>query len=322
MRQRQQSMDERASTSTLTAASIAALDRVSASLMTSEPVDINKYFDIPQPVDSNYIGREDKATKLADAFFSPTHGHPDEQKRFVIYGVGGSGKTQFCCKFAQDHQQRYVFVLKYSLRLSTTKDYTRFWGVFWIDGRSIAQLKQTLARNVAKVAEVDPNHNAAINWLGNRGEPWLLIIDNADDANIDLMEYLPKGRRGHVLITTRNPGYQSLGNVGPRYFKFDGLDEKEANALLFRTAGLSESSEEARSWAAKIVDALGYLALAISIAGSAINSGCCKLHEYIQYFEDMWQERLRLKHRRDAKRDSTDFNQRRFVALRLCRLIG
>lgn len=101
-------MEERASKSTLTAASIAALDRVSASLMTSEPEDINKYFDIPQPVDSNYIGRKDKALRLADAFFSPSHGQRDEQKRFVIYGVGGSGKTQFCCNFAQDHQQRYA----------------------------------------------------------------------------------------------------------------------------------------------------------------------------------------------------------------------
>ncbi len=28
------------------------------------------------------------------------------QKRFVVYGTGGSGKTQFCCKFAQDNQDR------------------------------------------------------------------------------------------------------------------------------------------------------------------------------------------------------------------------
>ena len=186
--------------------------------------------------------------------------------------------------------------------------------MFWIDGRSIAQLKQTLAHNIAKSAEVDLNHNAALNWLAIQIKPWLLIIDNADDANIDLMEYLPKGRRGHVLITTRNPDYQSLGNVGPRCFKFDGLNKQEANALLFRTAGLSASSDEVESWAAKIVDTLGYLALAISVAGSAISSGCCKLSEYIQYFEDMWQKRRQSKHRRDSSRDSNNFDQRRLVA--------
>jgi flagellar biosynthesis GTPase FlhF len=108
LRQRQQSIDQRDSMSTLTAASIAALDRVSASLKSSEPVDINEHFNIPQPVDSNYVGREDKAERLAEIFFSHVQGQPEEQRRFVIYGVGGSGKTQFCCKFAQDHQQRYV----------------------------------------------------------------------------------------------------------------------------------------------------------------------------------------------------------------------
>ena len=108
LRQRQQSIDQRDSMSSLTTASIAALDRVSASLKSREPVDINEYFNIPQPVDSNYVGREDKTARLAETFFSHVQGQPEEQKRFVIYGVGGSGKTQFCCKFAQDHQQRCV----------------------------------------------------------------------------------------------------------------------------------------------------------------------------------------------------------------------
>ena len=29
-----------------------------------------------------------------------------QQRRFIIYGIGGSGKTQFYCKFAQDHGER------------------------------------------------------------------------------------------------------------------------------------------------------------------------------------------------------------------------
>lgn len=32
---------------------------------------------------------------------------PDHtQKRYVIYGLGGSGKTEFCCKFAQDNREQ------------------------------------------------------------------------------------------------------------------------------------------------------------------------------------------------------------------------
>ena len=29
-----------------------------------------------------------------------------KQKRFVLYGIGGSGKTQACFKFAQDYRER------------------------------------------------------------------------------------------------------------------------------------------------------------------------------------------------------------------------
>lgn len=174
-------------------------------------------------------------------------------------------------------------------------------------------MRQTLTQNVAKFGEVDLNHNAALNWLANQQEPWLLLIDNADDAMIDLMEYLPKGGRGHVLITTRNPGYKSLGNVTPNHFKFAGLNNEEANALLFRTAGLSTLSAEEESWATKIVQTLGYLALAISVAGSAISRGCCKLHEYIQYFEDMWRKRLLSK--RLASKEANNFEQQRWVSI-------
>ena len=88
-----------------------------------------------------------------------------------------------------------------------------FWGVFWIDGRSRQLLKQTLLQNVARVRGVDANEKAALHWLSNLEERWLLIIDNADDPGIGLDDYLPKGNRGHVLITTRNPTNQSYGNV-------------------------------------------------------------------------------------------------------------
>lgn len=32
--------------------------------------------------------------------------HERKQKRFVLIGLGGSGKTEFCCKFAERTQQR------------------------------------------------------------------------------------------------------------------------------------------------------------------------------------------------------------------------
>jgi len=72
----------------------------------------NEHFDIPKPVDPFYTGREDYAERLR-SWFLPAPSRKQrgekiakaEQKRFVVYGLGGAGKTQFCSKFAQDNRQ-------------------------------------------------------------------------------------------------------------------------------------------------------------------------------------------------------------------------
>ena len=38
----------------------------------------------------------------------PPSGYEMMQKRFVIFGLGGSGKTEFCRKFAERNQPRWV----------------------------------------------------------------------------------------------------------------------------------------------------------------------------------------------------------------------
>lgn len=65
----------------------------------------NKFFDVPQPVSSFYTGRTMYLEQLQNILFSPvTLGLPPKQLRFVIYGIGGSGKTQFCSKFAEQNR--------------------------------------------------------------------------------------------------------------------------------------------------------------------------------------------------------------------------
>lgn len=69
----------------------------------------NMHFDIPQAVSSIFTGREAQLDELGRTFFTPSSPVQNRnQKRFVIYGVAGSGKTQFCCKFAQDYRKQYV----------------------------------------------------------------------------------------------------------------------------------------------------------------------------------------------------------------------
>ena len=67
----------------------------------------NKHFYIPQVVSSIFTGREDVSREVEEALLAPEDRDATrQQRRYVIHGIGGSGKTQFCSKFAQDHRER------------------------------------------------------------------------------------------------------------------------------------------------------------------------------------------------------------------------
>ncbi|KAI4122620.1 MAG: hypothetical protein LQ338_005714 [Usnochroma carphineum] len=67
----------------------------------------NKHFEVPRNASPVFTGREEIG-KLLQARCLPSN-TPDiqsQQRRFVIYGLGGSGKTQVCLKFAEDHRDK------------------------------------------------------------------------------------------------------------------------------------------------------------------------------------------------------------------------
>ena len=69
----------------------------------------NKLYEIPHNVSPVFTGREDILQQLSESCLPPrTQDNLRVQRRFVLYGLGGSGKTQVCLKFAQDHRERYA----------------------------------------------------------------------------------------------------------------------------------------------------------------------------------------------------------------------
>ncbi|KAI0114262.1 hypothetical protein F4776DRAFT_656662 [Hypoxylon sp. NC0597] len=255
-------------------AALAALEELQASVklaaLTITSVSTNHHFDIPQSVSSIFTGRENRLQELREILISQQTTLRDRvQQRFVIYGLAGSGKTQFCCKFAQDNRDS-------------------FWGVFWIDASTAERAKQTLGA-IAEMAGLEKNEASALHWLSNLEQRWLLLIDNADDEDVPLEKYFPKGNRGSILVTTRNPAYKVYGNVGPGHYDFHGLELDEATQLLLKAsdkpAPWSSTCEEL---ALTITEALGFLALAIIHAGAAIRDKLCSLGDYLQYFGRSW----------------------------------
>ncbi|KAG0649622.1 hypothetical protein D0Z07_4045 [Hyphodiscus hymeniophilus] len=240
----------------------------------SSLITFNDHFDIPRTVSSIFTGRDGQLKELKYMLDIAT---PQErthtQKRFVIYGLGGSGKTEFCCKFAQDNR-------------------AHFWGIFWIDGRSYDFAKHSFSR-IAKMGGAEPNENAGKSWLSSRQQPWLLIVDNADDPDLDVARYFPGGERGTILLTTRNPSNKRHGTVGSRFYQFEKLEVDEASDLLLRAAEVPSPWELAiRSSASAIAKKLGFLPLALIHAGKAIMDGLCQLGNYLDYHLRFW-ERVR-----------------------------
>ena len=147
--------------------------------------------------------------------------------------------------------------------------------------------------NIAKLAGLEPNEMAAKNWLTNLVYPWLLLIDNADDREMNLEQHFPAGERGFVLVTTRNPYNRTLGTIGQKFYDFEQeiLDKNESNELLLRAADEPKRTVTVRDAAARIAQRLGYLPLALVQAGKAIFRGMCtcSLWNYLDIYDSSWQ---------------------------------
>jgi hypothetical protein len=159
----------------------------------------------------------------------------------------------------------------------------RFWGVFCIDATSGGTAKQSFAK-IGKTGGMEATQSAGKHWLYNHDEPWLLIINNADDPNLDLQDLFPEGDRGNILFSTRNPNFRVHATVGSTEFK--GLKEEEALTLLLRAADVPLPWDSATERSGnQITSALGYLALALVQAGALILQRICEIKNYLEFYD-------------------------------------
>lgn len=224
----------------------------------SEP--FNQYFEVPYNVSSVFTGRDDILRKLHDNCVPRQEQAANRvQKRYVIYGLGGSGKTQICLKFAQDSREK-------------------FWGVFFIDASSASAIERGLLA-ISRNCAVEQSVEGIKRWFSNKNRPWLLIFDNADDPQVDIAKFFPTGDRGAIIVTTRNPECRVHATVGSS--KLDRMALDEAITLLLRTIVATDPEDATfRNSAKHVVETLGCLALAIVHAGATIRRGVCTLNDY------------------------------------------
>ena len=126
----------------------------------------------------------------------------------------------------------------------------------------------------------DASLEGAMSWLQNTSHSWLLIIDNADNENLDLARFLPAGRNGSILITTRLPECAKHQTVG-KADNYERLGQETAIELLLKACGVEAGLRSAHEEDARAVaELLGCHALAVIQAGAAISQNLCTLAEY------------------------------------------
>ena len=82
----------------------------------------------------------------------------------------------------------------------------------------MATANQSFA-NIGKIGGLEATAESGKHWLAHIEEPWLVIINNADDPSLNLPDLFPEGERGHILVNTRNPEFRIHETVGYEDFK-------------------------------------------------------------------------------------------------------
>ena len=224
----------------------------------------NKYFRIPRNASNIYTGRDEFTQGLREKMLMST---PNlgvrRQRRFVLYGLGGSGKTQFCLKFVQENRENY-------------------YGIFFIDASSVENAERAFAE-LGRLGGMGDTCTNGMYWLTGLEFPWLLVIDNADNPSVDYSRFFPPGERGHILITSRNHDCKIHATVG--YYEFKDMEQEDAITLLLKAACIENSTERKfRNLARPIAKTLGYLPLALIQAGASIRQNVCSLEDYLELY--------------------------------------
>ncbi|KAJ0108751.1 hypothetical protein J7T55_011242 [Diaporthe amygdali] len=225
------------------------LNKIPAKDVKEKMATVNKHWLVHRSTNPHFTGRHNIIDKIVRAISpEPT---TDQQRRFVVTGMGGQGKSEICLHVANEVRDR-------------------FWAIFWVD----VSTQNTAENNFSEVADalgcpksIDEVRKALSNLPPTK--TWLLILDNADDLRRDHQIYIPSGNRGAILVTSRNPQCGRLALAGG-YEELDSLQEAECMQLLRRSSRLPEFWQETSEDTAALVlvKELAYHTLAINHAAS------------------------------------------------------
>lgn len=219
-----------------------------------------------------FVGRQDEISKLEELLTAP-----DGPKRVAITGLGGVGKTQLALEVAHRIRDQDMECL-----------------VFWVPCTSYAMIEQTFM-NIAQTLglhEVKPaevKEQVKLYLSSERAGKWLLIFDNADDAEMWLTTtpalegILPQSEQGRILFTTRN-GELAVELTSSNVIQIPDVDKKTAHGILDRLV-LQKDLLQDHVTITSFLEQLAYFPLAIAQATAYINKTRLSLSLYLKILQ-------------------------------------
>ncbi|QRV95644.1 kinesin light chain [Ceratobasidium sp. AG-Ba] len=244
--------------------------RINGELQPAVPVQQTSGYIACPPPTAVFTGRQNIIDQIIECVFKG-----DTQRCvFVLYGLGGAGKTQLALKAVEQSHDLWTDVV-------------------FVDATSTTTAENALAQ-FARGKSIGDSHQNAIQWLGSHRQRWLMVIDNADDPSVELGNFLPHGSHGSVIITTRIPELAMLGRGNRPGCRIGSMEEKDALELLTKTSGMDNTGLPIaeQDAATDLLQSFGYLALAVVQAGAYIRCSQCTIGRYRDMFHKHHQATL------------------------------
>ncbi|KAK5063004.1 hypothetical protein LTR84_005080 [Exophiala bonariae] len=222
-----------------------------------------------------FVGRQNELDQIHEAL--GPNGKTQEQRRVILGGMGGVGKTQLAIAYAKSRMNDFK-------------------SVFWLNATSETTLKDSFSSIAGLIFDIQDSgalssDQALVHihrWLSNKKNTrWLLLFDNHDDPKeFDIRKYYPHASHGSAIVTTRRSDL-----VGGKIIDIRPLSSTTESLQILATRSQRAHTESVASqdpYATRLAKRLAGFPLALATAGIFLRNSGFSFERYLQEYEKRW----------------------------------